>query len=202
MKIKHNLSDRGHDFYASPPEAIYGLLSVEKEYIPSKVWEPACGDGGMVYPLRKAGFEVSATDLIYRECENSFHDMDFLAQTKNFNDTDAIITNPPYKIATEFVEHSLKLAPYSAFLLRLTFLESARRTKLFVDNPLACVYVFSSRLPMMHRHGWEGPKTTSTTAYAWFVWDKKRTEKNKISWITKENISDVEKSLQKSSNGC
>ena len=35
------------------------------------------------------------------------------------------------------------------------------------------VHVFRNRLPMMHRHGWDGPRASSSTAYAWFVFDKK-----------------------------
>ena len=26
---------------------------------------------------------------------------------------------------------------------------------------------------MMHRYGWEGKKSTSNYAFAWFIWDKK-----------------------------
>lgn len=29
----------------------------------------------------------------------------------------------------------------------------------------------SRRMPMMHRGGWDGPISTSATAFAWFIWD-------------------------------
>ena len=64
-------------------------------------------------------------------------------------------------------------------LLPLTFLEAGvEKTALGRDRlwcldrgHLAKVMVFRERLPMMHREGWEGPRSTSTKAYAWFVFD-------------------------------
>jgi hypothetical protein len=70
-------------------------------------------------------------------------------------------------------------------LLRLEFLESARRSPILDGGQLARVHVFRNRLPMMHRHGWTGPRATSATAYAWFVWDRAHSgpaELHRISW--------------------
>ena len=50
---------------------------------------------------------------------------------------------------------------------------------------LARVLAFRNRLPMMHRHGWNGPRATSATAFAWFVFDRNHhgpTELQRISW--------------------
>jgi hypothetical protein len=35
------------------------------------------------------------------------------------------------------------------------------------------MWVSSRRLPMMHRFGWDGPRATSNTCYAWFIWDRR-----------------------------
>jgi hypothetical protein len=40
---------------------------------------------------------------------------------------EAIVSNPPYKIATEFAARALDLAPIVCLLLRLAFLESVKR---------------------------------------------------------------------------
>jgi hypothetical protein len=37
------------------------------------------------------------------------------------------------------------------------------------------MWVSSRRLPMMHRFGWDGPRATSNTCYAWFIWDRRGT---------------------------
>jgi hypothetical protein len=39
---------------------------------------------------------------------------------------------------------------------------------------------------MMHRAGWEGRKSNSGMAFAWFVWDRNHTgptELHRISWL-------------------
>jgi len=57
-------------------------------------------------------------------------------------------------------------------LLRLAFLESERRSSILENCGLARVHVFRKRLPMMHRHGWQGPRASSSIPFAWFVWDR------------------------------
>ena len=53
----------------------------------------------------------------------------------------AIITNPPYMLAEQFVGHALRLCPRVIMLLRLAFLESERRTDIY-GGRLARVDVF------------------------------------------------------------
>ena len=97
----------------------------------------------------------------------------------------AIVTNPPYQHAQEFVEKALELCPKVIMLLRLAFLESTRRTKILEESGLIRVHVFRNRLPMMHRRGWRGPKASSAIPFAWFVWErgyKGPTTIDRISW--------------------
>ena len=61
LKAKAALSERGDDLYETPPVAVTALL--ERETLPSVVWEPACGPGAIVGVLRAAGHTVIATDL-------------------------------------------------------------------------------------------------------------------------------------------
>ena len=96
-----------------------------------------------------------------------------------------IVTNPPFKLATEFVAHALSLCPRVIMLLRLTFLESTSRTSILDNGHLARVHVFKNRLPMMHRAGWGGPKVSNPTAFGWFVWGANHrgpTTLHRISW--------------------
>lgn len=178
----HSHADRGDDFYATPPEAVAALLAVEEKWLPQgTIWEPACGDGAIVKPLRAAGYEVLATDLVDRGCPDSSIS-DFLAgNTRPYHN--AIITNPPFKLAREFVDTALESAPYVAMLLRLAFLEGVGRKDWFESSPLARVHVSSRRLPMMHREGWEGPKSTSAVCHAWFIWDKRHEGRPVVQWF-------------------
>jgi hypothetical protein len=56
-------------------------------------------------------------------------------------------------------------------LLRLSFLESERRSPILDSGSLARIHVFRNRLPMMHRDGWTGSRVSNPTAYAWLSWD-------------------------------
>ena len=62
--------------------------------------------------------------------------------------------------------------PRVIMLLRLAFLESVSRTDLLEGGSFARIHVFRARLPMMHRHNWAGPRSTSAIAYMWAVWDR------------------------------
>jgi hypothetical protein len=168
------LRARGHDCYESPPEAVHALM--EHESLPRRIWEPACGPGAIVKVLRAAGHIVKASDLKDYGCPDSEVRIDFLMEHAIPAETTTIITNPPYMIANAFTWHALQLVPRIYMLLPLAFLEGGqrdwRRDRLLDDGYLARVLLFRERLPMMHRHGWEGPHATSSRAYAWFCWDR------------------------------
>jgi hypothetical protein len=183
------LNQRKNDLYESPPEAVTALLRAET--LPDVIWEPACGPGSIVRVLRAAGRQVYATDLVdYSSSDQDNHGWDFLSERQLPIGVQAIVTNPPFKNAGEFVAHALELCPRVVMLLRLAFLESQKRTPILDSGHLARVHVFRKRLPMMHRHGWEGPtNSNSGMAFAWFCWDREHkgpTELHRLSWETAE----------------
>lgn len=181
---QHSHADRGHDVYETSVPAVEALIAAEK--LPHHIWECACGPGAIVKVLRDHGHTVWATDLIDYGCPNSQSKIDFLLERQSRIDVEAIVTNPPFKLATQFVEHALTLAPTVIMLLRIAFLESVKRTPILEGGKLARVHIFRNRLPMMHRMGWEGPKASSSVCYAWFVWDRFHqgpTELRRMSWV-------------------
>lgn len=180
------LKERGDDLYETPAVATEALLRVEK--LPEIIWEPACGPGSIVRTLREAGHRVYATDLVDYGCPDSESRVDFLMEHNAPTYIGAIVTNPPFKLANEFVAHGLMLAPKVVMLLRLAFLEGQGRSQILDSGLLARVYIFRNRLPMMHRAG-RGTKVaktnTSAMAFAWFVWEHGHngaTEIKRISW--------------------
>jgi hypothetical protein len=180
------LTGRHNDLYQTPPEAVHALLKAE--ILPSVIWEPACGPGAIVRVLRAAGHTVIATDLVdYASPDQDDGRIDFLMERHAPLLVDAIVTNPPFKNAAQFVVHALKLCPKVIMLLRLGFLESNRRCDILDGGALARVHIFRNRLPRMHRENWEGPRSTaSVLAFAWFVWDRDHsgpTELHRISWV-------------------
>lgn len=175
-------AERGLDVYETPDVAIDALLRAEK--LPHHIWEPACGPGAIVRKLRSVGHTVFASDVFYHGCEKS-EKLDFLLHKQQRIDVEAIVTNPPYRYATAFVENALFHAPLVIMLLRLAFLEGIKRSSILDGGKLARVHVFRERLPMMHRAGWTGPRATSAMAFAWFAWDRFHsgpTTIDRVSW--------------------
>jgi hypothetical protein len=149
------LKVRQDDLYETAPAAVEALLAVEP--IPDVVWEPACGPGAIVRVLRAHGRRVIATDLVdYASPDQDAARRDFLLERAAPPGCTCIVTNPPYKLAEQFVAHSLELCPRVIMLLRLAFLESERRSPILDSGQLARVLIFRRRLPMMHRAGWQG----------------------------------------------
>lgn len=182
------IADRGMDLYETPECAVRALLEVEK-IPPGIIWEPACGPGAIVRVLKSAGHMVYATDLVdYASPEQDAARVDFLMERHlpSVAAIGSIITNPPYMNADTFVLHALTFGvPKICMLLRLAFLESARRTTILEKAGLARVHVFRKRLPMMHRSGYAGHKTGSSIPFAWFVWEHGHNgpaELHRISW--------------------
>lgn len=171
------MADRGLDFYQTPPAAVRALLGVEK--LPHGLWEPHCGHGAIVEELLDAGHAVYATDVEDRGYPFQSGVQDFRDAAACPPGVDGIVMNPPFSEAAEHIWHAMQICPYVCALLRLTFLEAGNnktaagraRLKVLDLGHLARVHVFRARLPMMHREGWTGKKATSTTAFAWFVFD-------------------------------
>lgn len=179
---RHTLVERKDDLYETPEVAVQALMRVEM--LPHYLWEPCAGRGAIVRPLRAVGHTVLASDLVDYGDPTHFTRRDFLME-KLPDGVEAIVTNPPFKLAEEFVTHALNICPHVIMLLRLAFLESERRVDLLEGVGLARVHVFRKRLPMMHRDGWGGRKANSGMAFAWFVWDRNHigpTELHRISW--------------------
>jgi hypothetical protein len=181
----HSLGERQQvDYYATDPATILPLL--EREGFASQIWEPACGEGHLSKELERVGKAVRSTDLIDRGYGEG--NIDFLMQ---FDPCDCdIITNPPYSLAQEFVEHALFLQDKSevenlktAMFLKLTFLEGKQRKKMFEKHPPCKVYVFSSRQQCAKNGEFNKDKNSTAIAYAWYVWHKGFSGKPEIEWI-------------------
>ena len=85
---------------------------------------------------------------------------------------DIVLTNPPYSLAQEFVDHAMKFRRTElslvAMLLRINFLGSKKRAKWLRENtPTVAV---SPRRPQFCKNK-HGKKGTDATEYAWFLWD-------------------------------
>lgn len=152
------------EFYPTPSWTTYAILA--REPMEGSILEPACGKGD-ISKIVDAGQAITSRDLYdhgYGETG-----VDFFKDNEVF---DNIITNPPYALANDWVLHGWnRINKKMILLLRLAFLEGQRRKALIYDViPPARIWVSSKRITMYP----EGKQIagSSTTAYAWFVWDK------------------------------
>jgi hypothetical protein len=166
------------DFYPTPEPATRSLLA--KEQFGPIIWEPACGDGAISRVLEGAGHKVISTDLFDRGFGQPR--IDFLMERKLL--APEIVTNPPFKMAEQFVRHALDLgATKVAMMLRLAWLEGSQRKTLFETTPLARVHIASRRLNMMRGGTDAGNGGGSMIAFAWFVWDRSHEGAAELGWF-------------------
>ena len=175
-----------NDFYATPPLAVKHLLEVET--FNKNIWEPACGMHHISDILEENGYNVFCSDIIDMKHRNICI-MDFLKVepiSKNIWHGD-IITNPPFKYATEFVQQALDLVEDGAkvaMFLKLQFLEGTKRMKLFKENPPKIIYVASRRYGCSKTGEFnENGNTGSAICYAWYIWEKGFKGNPIIKWI-------------------
>lgn len=142
--------------------------------------EPACGAGHMAKVLKEYFADVRCADA---------HDYgyapirDYLSYPYETNAVDWVITNPPFRLAEEFVQRSFDVARQGvAMLVRTVFLESVGRyNRLFLSDPPSVFAQFVERVPMVK--GRLDDKATTATGYAWLVWDNYAQHTSKLAWI-------------------
>jgi hypothetical protein len=148
------------DCYETPP----WVTSVLGPHIPKRItqiWEPACGSGKMLRVFDEWDFRVKATDIATGD--------DFLESSDNW--AGAIITNPPYNLAREFIARALDATEvgvgFVAMLLRTDFDHAKSRQSLF-----GCCEEFAKKLVLTKRIRWiEGSTGQPSFNHAWFMWD-------------------------------
>lgn len=168
-----NGTRRENDFYPTEPAATIAFVAKERQHLErhQTVWEPACGDGAIAKLLPGT---VIATDLIDRGYGEPGRD--FLKEPRR---AWAIVTNPPFKLATEFIEHAFMLdVDYLALLLKSQFWHAARRVKLWRGWAPTIEYKLTWRLDFT---GQGSP----TMDCSWVVWDRQRGETKCVELLEK-----------------
>jgi len=169
--------ERGDDLYESHIGAMRTLLALES--FCRNVLELSVGKGAILRPLEAAGYDVTISDLVDRGIVTQHGEYqgvgDFL-RSQSVGDAD-LVTNPPFGIANAYAAHALRehKPRKMALLLNLNFMcgfEDPDRRFVMDENPPSRIYVFTRRLPMMHRDGWSGNEASSQMNTGWFVWER------------------------------
>lgn len=173
------------DDFPTPPWATRALcewLTGEGEELPGmSCREPAANSGHMVRPLSEAFRIVWPSDV--HDYGAGYPVADYLwGAAGDVGTTDWTITNPPFRLAEQFIERALELSHRGvAVILRSAFLEGkGRYERLFADRPPTDVLQFVERVPMVK--GKLDGQASSATAYAWLVW-RKGQPATRLHWI-------------------
>ncbi len=163
---------RDGDFYATPSWCVDLLVDALPPFT-GRVVDAGCGEGAILDALVGNAYELDhllgierSPQLAAAAAAKSYSvvNADFLTYFDRI--THAVIMNPPYKLAKEFIDQAMRLVQlndgFVAALLRLPFLASQKRRHWWQDNP-ADVYVLSKR-PSFTGKG------TDSCDYAWFIW--------------------------------
>ncbi|WP_242333345.1 hypothetical protein [Anaeromyxobacter sp. SG66] len=171
------------DYYATPEWCVRRLL--EAVDLPGGKWlEPAAGDGAIVRAVRRPdvtwdlwelrdeerwrlasaapGAAITTGDFIEAARRGAFERRRFAVA----------ITNPPFRLAQEFIDASLTCADTVVMLLRLNYLASKSRWS-FMSTHAPDVYVLPNR-PSFTGGG------TDSIEYAWFVWGHDRRRRGTV----------------------
>lgn len=147
-------------------------------------WEPTCGRGFMAATLAEYFGQVRVSDISpfgYGEL------LDFLTvdvtTAAERDRPDWIVTNPPFRLAEEFVRRALDLARVgTVMLVRTGFIEGAGRyRRLFQMRPPSRVAQFVERVPILR--GRVDPRASTATGYCWLIWDGSSAGATSLEWI-------------------
>jgi hypothetical protein len=172
------------DDFPTPPWATRALLAFIDDHgidvSGMSCREPAANRGHMVKPLREAFGWVEAADI--HDYGAGFPVEDYLFPGSDAFPVDWTITNPPFRLAEQFIERACATSTVGvAVIVRAAFLESVGRYgSLFSRNPPSFVLQFSERV-VMHK-GRLAPEGSTATAYAWLVWIDGETD-TRLRWI-------------------
>lgn len=143
--------------------------------------EPAANRGHMVKALDEYFGTVWASDI--HDYGSGFHVQDYLFGEDHVGFVDWTISNPPFRLAEQFIHQALKNSRLGvAMIVRSAFLEGVGRYRdLFSTTPPDDILQFSERV-VMHK-GKLSAKGSTATAYCWLVWRLAPQDRTSFHWI-------------------
>lgn len=121
----------------------------------SSILEPCAGAGNIVRACENIGFtNIRAIDIIdYPDkcCATEIRTCDFLT-TSQSTQVEAVITNPPFSLAEDIIEHAMWMAPVVSFLLPMKYLGGIKRARgLFATHKPTAIYFIPERIRFLEQ---------------------------------------------------
>tara|TARA_R110000868_G_scaffold118_1_gene1195 strand:- start:83 stop:535 length:453 start_codon:yes stop_codon:yes gene_type:complete len=136
----------------------------------------------MVKPLSEYFGHVVGTDI--HDYGAGFPVQDYLFGPDPVGVVDWTITNPPFRLAQQFITQARNTSRHGvALIVRSAFLEGVGRYRdLYTNAPPTHVLQFSERV-VMHK-GKLSAKGSTATAYCWLVWENRKAgQETRLGWI-------------------
>jgi hypothetical protein len=198
------------DFFPTPPwatralcEGIGRICALDMR----TAWDPACGAGDMQRVLAEYFGRALASDVHdygaeWRGAPGLHGVCDYLIPAARPGwlqraQVDWIVTNPPFRLAAEFVELALtEVRQGVAMLVRTAFLEGqGRYDSLFAPHPPRLILQFTERVimaggrlrdpdvPYLDPASGTVKRPSTATAYAWVIWLRGERSATTFDWI-------------------
>lgn len=164
------------DLYPTPVDATESIIPLIQALIDGgqmpgrRVWEPACGDGRLSRVLEWHDMEVTSSDI--REFPGyGIPGVDFLHPDADMmlpecDEPDAIITNPPFSLAKEFLLRAREIAPVVIFLVKQNYWNTKGRIPLWDEHRPTFFLPITWRLAFLKEERGNSPLMDC----AWCVW--------------------------------
>lgn len=202
----HSTTERAKDdFYQSSTEIANALFECVKAGIKRNelyaegleetvIIDSSVGTGTLLEPFRYKCWSLIGYDIADRGYKFvSVQDWLTVKEIPNpRNKPKVIVQNPPFKLALEFVQHSLELLNNGELLFslhRIQFLEGLERFENLYKNKYKrpkYVFVFTKRVscitPDIENKG------KNAVCFAWFMWQKGYRGSTQIKWIADGEI--------------
>ena len=197
------------DFYQTPAYATKTLIENFEFNDWDVIWDPMAGNGAILKEFEKAnykrGYNIYASDIVERDykldkvCDyfspDLLKDGLFYGMTDYTKNQFAIVTNPPYERANEFLKHTFEFVRPSmcCVFLPVRYLEGQQRyNEIYRQYRPSKVLMYVKRLGCYKQADVEAGKVTergvgSAVAYMWLCfimeeWGKYGT-KTELEWI-------------------
>lgn len=181
---KRKVSKTYSDLYSTPDIALDALCKVV-EFDKDKTYFECCNGIGKVSSYFRDNLGINMiTNELYNHAESDYTE-NFLKPNSLASESwrfDYIVSNPPYKIAQEFIQEGFKYAKLQYHLLRLSFLEGkTRKEELFSQQHLKRIFLFSYRISCTK--GVEEEPQANAVAYCWLEFDRDYIGNPELIWL-------------------
>lgn len=204
MAQRHEAADSLDDF-PTPPWAVRAMLAELDARglikLSATAWDPAANRGHLVRGLGDRFDRVRASDVA--DYGAGFEQLDYLLPLWPHPVVDWIITNPPFRLAGEFIDRALADASQGvAMLVRTQFLAGqARYRDLFSRHRPHLVLQHAERVVMLAGRlvrareadqlntTTPGSPATTATDYTWLIWLTNRLAvRTEFDWIAPSRL--------------